>query len=236
MIELATQETGQVKKRALKADRRELPAYAISEASHYLTIPVSTLRYWAAGRPGESSPLIEASQPSPLVLSFRNLVELHVLGAMRREFQVTLPKVRSALEFLKRKFRVRHPLVTYEFETDGISLFVERYGHLINASLEGQEAMREVLQSSLKRIERDTSGIPIKLYPYTRNDWRASPSLVVIDPELSFGRPVIAGTGLATEVIADRYKAGESIRELAKDYGRSAEEVEEAIRCELEAA
>lgn len=236
MIELATQETGKVKKRTHIADRRELPAYAISEASHYLTIPVSTLRYWAAGRRGESSPLIVAAQSSPLVLSFRNLVELHVLGAMRREFQVTLPKVRSALDFLKRKFRVENPLVTYEFETDGISLFVERYGHLINASLEGQEAMREVLQSSLKRIERDTSGIPIKLYPYTRNDWRASPSLVVIDPELSFGRPVIAGTGLATEVIADRYKAGESIRELAKDYGRSAEEVEEAIRCELEAA
>jgi uncharacterized protein (DUF433 family) len=59
---------------------------------------------------------------------------------------------------------------------------------------------------------------------------------VVIDPELSFGRPVIAGTGLATEVIADRYKAGESIQELAEDYGRPAEEVEEAIRCELEAA
>jgi Protein of unknown function (DUF433) len=53
---------------------------------------------------------------------------------------------------------------------------------------------------------------------------------------LRFGRPVIAGTGVATEVIADCYNAGESIQELARDYGRPAEEVEEAIRCELEAA
>jgi uncharacterized protein (DUF433 family) len=218
------------------ADRRELPGYALSETAHYLTVPKSTLRYWAMGRASESKPLIDPAQHHPLILSFRNLVELHVLAAMRREFEITLPKVRSALDFLTRKFRVKNPLIAYEFATDGVSLFVERYGQLINASQEGQAVMREVIESSLKRIERDTSGIPIKLYPYTRSDWRTAPALVVIDPELSFGRPVIAGTGLATEVIADRYKAGESIQELAEDYGRPAEEVEEAIRCELEAA
>ena len=47
---------------------------------------------------------------------------------------------------------------------------------------------------------------------------------------------MIAGTGLATEVIAERYKAGESIEELARDYERKAEEIEEAVRCELQAA
>jgi uncharacterized protein (DUF433 family) len=35
-------------------------------------------------------------------------------------------------------------------------------------------------------------------------------------------------------VIAERYKAGESIDALADDYGRSRLEIEEAIRCELE--
>ncbi len=47
---------------------------------------------------------------------------------------------------------------------------------------------------------------------------------------------MISGTGLATEVIAERYKAGESIKSLANDYGRDSEEIEEAIRCELQAA
>jgi hypothetical protein len=28
-------------------DRRSMPAYGVSEAAHYLGIPVSTLRYWA---------------------------------------------------------------------------------------------------------------------------------------------------------------------------------------------
>jgi hypothetical protein len=39
--------------------------------------------------------------------------------------------------------------------------------------------------------------------------------------------------GIATDVIAQRYKAGESIAELADDYDRSQGEIEEAIRCEL---
>ena len=97
-------------------------------------------------------------------------------------------------------------------------------------------AMREVMSAALHRIERDAKGIPVKLYPFTRSNIREAPSMVVIDPVLSAGRPVIAGTGLATEVIAERYKAGESIEELARDYERQEEEIEEAVRCELQAA
>ena len=48
--------------------------------------------------------------------------------------------------------------------------------------------------------------------------------------------PVIAGTGLATRIIAERCKLGESISDLAQDYERPSTEIEEAIRCELEAA
>jgi uncharacterized protein (DUF433 family) len=55
----------------------------------------------------------------------------------------------------------------------------------------------------------------------------------VIDPRISFGRPVLAGTGIPTAVIAERYKAGESMDDLADDYGCQRFEIEEAVRCEL---
>jgi uncharacterized protein (DUF433 family) len=213
-----------------------MPAYSVAEAAHYLGIPVSTVRYWAAGRPDVSKPLIDAAALHPIVLSFLNLVELHVLGAIRREHEVSLPKVRNAVQYLKKQYGSPHPLWSHQLATDGLDLFVERYGRLINISRAGQLAMRELLVTSLKRIERDNSGIPIKLYPFTWSDIRHAPKIVVIDPRLSFGRPVIAGTGLATEVIAERYKAGESMDDLAKDCGREKAEIEEAIRCELEAA
>ena len=55
-----------------------------------------------------------------------------------------------------------------------------------------------------------------------------------MDPYLSFGRPVIEGMGIATAIIAERYKAGESIEELARDYECPLLAIQEAIRCELD--
>ncbi|MDP2326345.1 MAG: DUF433 domain-containing protein [Gammaproteobacteria bacterium] len=219
-----------------KPDRRDLPSYSLAEASHYLAIPASTIRYWSVGREGVSEALLRAAQRAPLALSFRNLVELHVLGAMRRHFEVSMPSVRKSLLYLKKQFHADRPLLDCKFETDGLHLFVERYGQLINATRQGQSEMREVLAASLKRIERDDHGIPIRLFPYTRNETRNAPRLVVIDPDISFGRPVIAGTGIPTREVAERFKAGESIDELARDYGRSSAEIDEAVRCEQRAA
>ena len=109
-------------------------------------------------------------------------------------------------------------------------------GQLINLSQSGQAAIRELIAGALKRIERDPGGVPIKLCPFTRHSIRNAPATVLIDPALAGGRPVIAGTGLATQIIAERYKLGESISALADDYERPSMEIEEAIRCELEAA
>ncbi|MEM8814466.1 MAG: DUF433 domain-containing protein [Pseudomonadota bacterium] len=222
-----------------RPDRRELPAYSIAEAAHYLSVPAATVRYWSTGQ-NSYLPLIDVPHSQPTLLSFLNLVELHVLAAIRRKHAVPMPKVRSAIEYLKTRTRRagdrRHPLISRQLETDGLDLFIERYGNLVNISQDGQIAMRDVMSAALKRIERDRHGIPVKLYPFTRSRMDQAPALVVIDPLLSAGRPVIAGTGLATEVIAERYKAGESIEELARDYERREEEIEEAVRCELRTA
>lgn len=54
------------------------------------------------------------------------------------------------------------------------------------------------------------------------------------DADVSFGRPVLEGTGIPTAIVAERYKAGETIEELADDYERPSRDIQEAIRCELE--
>lgn len=92
--------------------------------------------------------------------------------------------------------------------------------------------MREIISGALTRIHRDPTGIPIKLFPFTRSAIMGTPTKVIIDPTISAGRPVIAGTGLTAELIAERYKAGESISALAQDYERTEDDIEEAIRCE----
>ncbi len=228
-----------VGRRAQTDDLRELPAYTISEAAHYLTVPAATVRYWSVGQ-GDYEPLIVVPKRSPTLLSFLNLTELHVLAAIRRKHVVAMPKVRKGIDYLVENILDvpdrRHPLISCQLETNGLDLFVERYGQLINISQGGQMAMREVISAALHRIARDPKGVPIKLYPFTRTAMEDAPAMVVIDPGLSAGRPVIAGTGIATQVIAERCKAGESVSQLAEDYERAEAEIEEALRCELRLA
>ncbi len=219
---------------------RDIPAYGLSEASHYLGIPKATLRSWVLGRhyPIETGkqffrPIIELPDKEKPLLSFVNLVESHVLEAIRQRHGIKFWRVRGAVEYLERHLDSRHPLAEQRFVTDGADLFVEQFGRLVNISREGQLAIKELIQTYLRRIERDSAGFPIRLYPFTRERKPDEPKTIVIDPYISFGRPVLAGTGIATTIIAQRYKAGESIEELVEDYGRPTSDIQEAIRCEL---
>lgn len=219
----------------MPADPRHLPSYGPAEISRYLDVPVSTIRCWSLGQ-ANSSPLVEPAAISPLVLSFINLVELHVLSAIRRKHRIAMPKVRQVLEYLQTRLQVARPLADERFMTDGADLFVDHYGALVNASQQGQLAMRAVLASALVRIEWDAAGQPVRLFPITRRDIGSSPSLIVIDPAVSGGRPVIHNTRIAVEVVAERFDAGESIADLVEDYGCTAQDIEEAVRCELKIA
>jgi uncharacterized protein (DUF433 family) len=221
-------------------DLRELPTYGIAEAARCLQIPHATLHSWVAGRryPAGSGmrmfeTLIALPEPTHPLLSFMNLVEVHVLDAIHRQHKIRLAKIRQALRYLRQHFPSRRPLADQTFETDGLDLFIQEYGHLINISQSGQLAMRSLLEAHLQRIERDPQGLAARLYPFTRKRHSDAPKLVVIDPYISFGRPALTSSGIATAVIAERYKAGESVDELADDYGRERLEIEEAIRCEL---
>ena len=230
--------------RAETQDRRLAPAYSAGEAAHYLRMPEATLRSWVAGRyypvagrSKRSKPLIHLDDPRKQYLSFVNLVEAHVLAAIRRHHGVRLPKVRRALDYVEREFHVERPLIVQSFQTDGLDLFVECYGDLINASREGQSAMKEILDLYLKRVDWDSKGLPIKLYPFTRDSQAdgapaADPRVVVMNPTVSFGRPVIVGTGIPVSSIYERYKAGDSVADLARDFNLEISAIEEAIRCE----
>jgi uncharacterized protein (DUF433 family) len=225
-------------------DPRLIPAYATAEAAHYLHMHEATLRSWVVGRSypaggqtKRSRPLIHLDDPAGQYLSFINLVEAHVLAAIRRRHGVKLPKVRKALDYMRRQFSTARPLIDQAFQTDGLDLFVERYGALINASREGQHAMKEIIGVYLKRIEWDAKGLPIKLYPFTRDTGSdavpaSDPRVVVMNPAVSFGRPVIAGTGIPVSSIYERYKAGDSIADLVRDFRLETSAIEEAIRCE----
>jgi uncharacterized protein (DUF433 family) len=224
-------------------DPREIPAYRLVDAAIYLHIPAATLRSWLKGyfypiKDGRRffKPVFYLPDPKIPLLSYTNLVEAFVLSSLRRKHQIDLYKIRKAIGNLQRRFKSRHPLAEHQFETNGIDIFVQQYGDLVNVGADDQLAMRQLLHNYLERVEHDPAGKAARLYPFIRLEGTAQPKHVVINPYVSFGKPVITGTGLPTRVVAERYKAGDSIPQLARDYGRKEEEIDDAIRYELRVA
>lgn len=217
----------------------DTPAYSASEVTRILNLPSATVKAWAFGynyNAGQNrfQPVIIPADQKRRILSFANLCELHILSAIRRHHKVSLAKVRDSIEYLHRLGSSQHPLLDNSLQTNNIDLFVEHASQLLNISRDGQIAMRGDFEEALARIERDNNGSPIRLFPYSRTSISAvdQPKAVVIDPRVSFGRPMLTSAAIPTEIIADRFLAGDSPTEMAKDYRVDEKEIEEAIRFE----
>jgi uncharacterized protein (DUF433 family) len=226
-------------------DPKDIPTYTSMQAARYLGLPYATVCSWVYGRyyktesgRKKTEPIIKLPNPEFSELSFTNLIEIHVLRSIRTSHKVSLEKIRRAVKYLEQRYDAEHPLARIDLHTDGLDLFVEILGEILNVSQHGdvrQMFFREAIEAHLRRIERDENHIARRLYPYTRQSIEG-PKTVLIDPRISFGRPIIAGTGIPTEIVADRLKAGDSIEDLAQDYQCDREKIEEALRFEMNAA
>lgn len=218
----------------------DTPAYSAGEVTRILNLPSATVKAWAFGytyNAGQKrfQPVITPADQKKRLLSFANLCELHILSVIRRHHKVSLFKVRDSVEYLRRELgSAEHPLLDHSLQTNNIDLFVNHASQLLNISRDGQVAMRGDFEQALARIERDNKGSPIRLFPYSRTSHSAidQPKDIVIDPRISFGRPILTSAAIPTEVIADRFLAGDSPTEMAKDYRVDEKEIEEAIRFE----
>jgi len=209
----------------------ELPIYSVSETAHHLGLPRSTVNAWVSGQPGFESVILVDSQESR-ILSFRNLVEIYNLSALK-DYGVRLPAVRKAIRYLRDRFNTDHPLADQKFFTDGHNVFIKKYGEIVDISNAGQLAMSEVMSRYLKRVVRDKKGLPVRLYPRISSRVDDNRQSVSIDPQILFGQPCLAGTRIPTSVIGERYKAGDSISDLMEDYGCTAAQIEDALRYEF---
>lgn len=223
-------------------DLYDEPAYRASEAAHMLALPAGTVKAWSYGqdywlkdgRKKRFRALIRPADAKAKLLSFNNLCELYMLGAIRRHYRVPMPAVRSTVRYLAEKQQGSRPLLAAEFLTNGIHLFIEHAGAVVNTSRQGQTALSAEFERELQRVSRNARGTPVQLFPATRDAPALAdqPRFVVIDPTLSFGRPVLVDAGVRTDIIQDRFLAGDSPREMAEDYGVDEPLILEALRFE----
>lgn len=204
----------------------DTPAYSCLQAAQYVGIPRHTLRRWI----GEDG-LIVTSVPN--ALSFNNLAEAHILKAMRKVHGLSLQGIRKALRELAQLRQSAHPLLDEAFETDGVNLCIRDEDEVINLSQRSQREFREFVSLYLHRIQRDETGRVARLYPFIVADRESEPKNISISPTVSFGKPVLAGTGISTSVIVGRFNARDSVADLAREYNVMPAVLEDAIRWEM---
>ena len=225
-----------VAREATATDLRDSPAYTLAEAARYLKLAPATLRSWMLGRDYPTAeggahfrPLILPASTQPPLLSFWNLVEAHVLRSLRTDHGVSVQALRQSLDYAQEQLHIRRLLLRKELRTTAGQVFLDNYGQLINLSASGQLAMRRLFKEHLKRVVWDKDIFPIRLYPFTSADTLTAEHLIVIDPQISFGRPVLLGAGVSTAAIADRIDAGEAVKHLAADYELTSAKIEQAV-------
>jgi uncharacterized protein (DUF433 family) len=229
-------------------DPRDLPAYPVEVAARLLLVPQSTLKLWVFGATWEDKkfgvrsfePIIvppEQTQHEGRSLSFVNLVEAHVLKALRRTHKVQMIGVRAGVEYLKERFSTDHPLADVDLMAGGKEWFPQ-FGSLLSLG-KGLQIAMEFLRVHLQRIDRTIDGQALRLFPFVAPPVKVGNTVieqdrrvVAIDPYVSFGRPVINGTGITTDAIADRFWGGDTIESLIEDFQVDKTAIEYALRYE----
>jgi len=201
----------------------EAPNYSVAEAAHYLRLKQHDIRRWM------DQEVIRTSRKG---LSFFNLLELHTLKGLRKGTGLPMQRIRRALLEFNEMESSEHPLLDPRLETDGLHLFLHDGDAYFNLNRAGQMGLAEILSTYLKRIDRFDSG-EVVFFPFIASEDADEPRTIQMAPQIAFGRPVLANTGIAVDVIAGRFRARDTVSDLAEEYGVPARLIEEAIRLEF---
>jgi uncharacterized protein (DUF433 family) len=218
----------------LPDDPRERPRYTITKGAFWIGISPTTLRTWVVGPPyplekdRQNPPVIPPADPVALHLSFNNLVEAHVMRALRTRHNVTMAVFRQALAQTAKRLHTERPLLSDALLGKAGELLLARLAKPSRMPLSVGLVIQQLLRAHLGRIDRDRDGAPLRLFPITPQGL-AGPKIVVLDPQMAGGRPCIASTGVLTALLVERLDAGHSREALARDYLIEEHEIDEAV-------
>jgi len=218
-------------------DRR---VYVMADVDLYLGLPSGTARRWIDGyRRGRAtySPVIRPEHTGNESVSWGEFVETSLLAEYRSK-GVSLQRLRPAVQRLRTELGAAYPLATAApyLDVAGRELVrriqdetgVDRALHLVVVR-SGQLVLAEPAQVFADRAEftgaaRTVTGL--RTQPDTPD--------VRIDPLRQSGQPVVRS--VPTAVLAEGFRAGTSVEELADLYDLQSGQVLQAIRYEMRTA
>lgn len=206
--------------------------FTLRETAAYLDMPKSTVQWWARPPKGRGS-LITCfpSQGREATVPFIGFAEAFVLTSFRRA-GVPMQRIRPAVEVLTKEIGVEHALASKRLYTDGAEVlfdYANRRGEAKVADLvvlrTKQHQFTEVVSDYLQRIEYGGDGWAdrVRLPAYSHAE-------VIVDPRVAFGLPMVVNGGARVEDLVDRFRAGDSVGDIAVDFNVPPGEVEDVIR------
>jgi uncharacterized protein (DUF433 family) len=163
-------------------------------------------------------------------IPFIGFAEAFVLSSFRKA-GLPLQRIRPAVEILAKEIGVEHALASKSLYTDGAEVLFD-YGNrtgskdLMDLTVvrTQQRQFTKIVHGYLKRIDFGGDGWAdsIRLSTYSAAE-------VIVDPRVGFGLPVLADGGARVEDLVDRFRAGDSVHELADDFGVPSEQVEDVV-------
>lgn len=207
--------------------------YSVPQAADLLRIPTQTLWRWLEGhdRKGQHYlPVIRQEPTGGDIVTWGEFVEAGYLREYRAR-QVPLQQMRPFMAELRERLGVPWPLAHARPWVADRKLVLEvQETEALDPDLRlvvwesGQLSLAPAAQSFFHKIEFEADVVG-RLRP----DGRESP--VVIDPERSFGNPIVKG--VPTETLAELFRAGEPLELIADGYELAIADVEAALRFEL---
>lgn len=212
---------------------RDYPTYTIPEAAEYLAMPRRTLQSWVYDKPLWS---VSGSRRPIHLLSFKDVAQAYFILFICKYVGISPRKAREILANARLETRSRYPLLHKDIKVLFRHILMDkpatkaRARHVVDLSQHRQLVMEQVVDLFASRIRRNAQGQVEQIYPWRL--WKEGDSRrpVTIDPNILSGRLVVTGTRIPVQAIALRKKAGEDIRQIAKDYGLKQVIVKQALR------
>lgn len=214
------------------------PAYSIAEASRLVNMKYWTVRrylqgyeYDYAGQRKSQPPVVDSDFEKKIYASFLDLIDLvFVREFLQRGFG--LPTLRKALDEARDWLGTPHfgQSVFFTTSADQIALQMPEDGSMVALLTGGQGVMTQIVKMFSDRLNFEDAtkfGFARRWYP------REGKRLIVIDPEISFGRPTLIGTGIPTNNIYDLFLGEDkSIEPVSNWFEIPAVKIEAAVQFE----
>jgi uncharacterized protein (DUF433 family) len=224
--------------------------YTLSQAGSLIGERPSTISRWLFGcsyaraaldgrAKQTSGPLWKSQYDEDVVgerlIGFNDLMELRVVRQFVKR-GLSLQFIRRCLDNARIKFGDNaYPFSSKRFETDGLEIYLSTGSEApfkdTIALSDGQYVFRKIIQRSLIAGVEFQGNVAKRWFPE-----QVSKPVIVLDPEISFGEPIIQASGVPTAALYGLYVANgagsPAIQSVARIYDVTALDVRSAVKFE----